>query len=368
VEAKTIHSFFWFPHNFIQQQDIKKHRKIGELLYCADAVVIDEVSMVRTDLMDAIDYSMRINLGNDEPFGGKRMIFFGDMYQLPPVVEKGLKPAFSEVYPSPYFFDAKVFDSTSAIYFELTTFHRHKDRSFVELLNKIRNGALGFKDLATLNQRVTSGMIEDSKNPIVLTSTNAIAEKINADELKGLKSKEFCYESAITGTFMDSGKNPPAPIDLKLKKGAQVMLVKNDPSGRWVNGTMAKVRKLLKDKIEVTIGKSNYEVEQVDWQQVDYEFDPEANKIETRTTGTFKQYPLKLAWAITIHKSQGKTFDNIVLALGNGAFAHGQVYVALSRCRTLEGIYLVSSIRQRDLIFDEQAVQYKNKFKKLEYI
>jgi len=365
VEAKTLHSFFWFPPNFIQQQDIKKSRKLGELLDCADAVVIDEVSMVRADLMDAMDYSMRLNLGKDKPFGGKRMIFFGDMHQLSPVVERGLKSAFSEVYPSPYFFDAKVFDSIPAAYFELTTFHRHKDSSFIKLLNKIRNGALGIEDLATLNKRVNSKKIENIKNPIVLTSTNAIADKINEDKLGELKGEESYYEAEISGSFRKE-KKYPAELELKLKEGAQVMMVKNDSSGRWVNGTMAKIKKLLDHSIEVTIGKTTYEVKEVSWEQVDYAYDPSEKRIKTKVTGTFKQYPLKLAWAITIHKSQGKTFDTMVLSLGAGAFAHGQVYVALSRCRTLEGISLIGSIRPDDLIFDKQAVQYKNKFNRLE--
>jgi len=365
VEAKTIHSFFWFPHKFIQQHDIKKHQKISKLLGCADAVVIDEVSMVRADLMDAIDYSMRLNLGKmNLPFGGKRVILFGDMYQLPPVVENSLVSAFSEVYPSPYFFDAKVFNSISAVYFELTSIYRQKDPSFIQLLNKIRNGILGVEDLAVLNQRVTSVMIEDSNNPVVLTSTNAIADRINEDKLEALKSEEYYYEAEISGSFRHD-KKYPVEFDLKLKEGAQVMLVRNDPAGRWVNGTMGKIKRLLDQAIEVTIGSSTYKVKEVVWEEIDYTYDPSTKRIETEVTGTFKQYPLKLAWAITIHKSQGKTFDNMVLTLGNGAFAHGQVYVALSRCRTLEGISLIGSIRHEDLIFDEQAVQYKSKFKKV---
>ena len=364
VGGQTIHSFFKFPPKIIQKDAIRRlHNK--KLVKELDVVVIDEVSMVRADLMDGIDHALRINRDEmKKPFGGVQMIFFGDLFQLCPVVDKESKEILSERYPTPYFFSAKAFGGADIKYIELSKIYRQKDGKFVSLLNRLRNKEHTEEDLKALNARVRKYSIDTAKDAtVILTTTNSMASEINQSRLAKLSGKEFVYEATVTGKFDE--KTCSTDVSLKLKKDAQVILIKNDPNKQWVNGTLGRIASLDHDSIKVDIDGSICEVPMVKWQKIEYSYNEDEDKIEDETVGTFEQYPLKLAWAITIHKSQGQTFDKVVLDLGHGAFTHGQVYVALSRCTHLEGIQLKRPVIHSDIIFDRRIYEFKDRFANL---
>jgi ATP-dependent exoDNAse (exonuclease V) alpha subunit len=368
VEGETIHSFFGFKPNITIQNIEKlspKRRKIYEEL---DAIIIDEISMVRADLLDCIDYFLRQN-GREKgkPFGGTQMIFIGDLYQLPPVVTSKEKKFFTERYNSQYFFDADVFKEVSFEFVELEKIYRQKDERFIKLLNEIRNNTVSEESLALLNSRVGIEPPSDSDYVLYLTPLNETVEKINREKLEGLRGKLYSWEAYIEGEF-DESSYPTDPT-LYLKKGAQVMMLNNDSKGRWVNGTIGKVVgiKINKgagdDVIEVQF--SNGKVEEVlpyTWEIFHYRYDEKKKIIETEEVGSFTQYPMKLAWAVTIHKSQGKTFDKVIIDLGRGVFAPGQVYVALSRCTSFEGIFLKKPIKKSHILLDRRIVEFLTKF------
>jgi len=361
--GQTIHSFFCLPPTFIQKSDVKRmsHER-SSLVKALDAIVIDEASMLRADLMDAVDYALRLNRGEmNVPFGGVQLILVGDLCQLPPVVENGLKEVMKREYESPYFFDAHVFNEVKMSYVELTKQYRHTDNKLIGLLSKIRDKSLTDTDLDFLNQRVSN--VELDGNQVVLTMTNKDAAYINNGKLNELDAPEYHFEASILGRFYEEGSYPAEKI-LKLRKGAQVMLLRNDPSHRWVNGTMAVVAELSQDSVRISIDGHIYPVPIYEWERVEYRYNRSNDVIEKEVIGAFRQYPLKLAWAITIHKSQGQTFNTIVIITGRGAFAHGQVYVGLSRCRTFNGIFLLNPIEHRDIIFDKRVDGFKNKFKR----
>ncbi len=360
VGGQTIHSFFRFPPRLIQKDNIRRRRN-SIIIQRLDTVIIDEVSMVRADVMDGIDYALRI--GRDEmklPFGGVQMVFLGDLFQLPPVVEKEAQDIFDQRYDSPYFFKAKVFNKLNLRYVELNKNYRQSDTRFVDLLNKIRNKTQGDDDLELLNERVTKIIPGDYNHRVFLTATNNRANAINEEKLAGLLDQEYKYEADITGKFEESAY--PTEDCLRLKKGAQIILIKNDPDKRWVNGTIAEIAALSPGTIKVSINGNIHEVAKATWEKIKYEYNLDEDKIEEKIIGTFEQYPIKLAWAITIHKSQGQTFDNIIIDLGAGAFSHGQVYVGLSRCTSLEGIILKRPVIESDIIFDERVYEFRNRF------
>jgi len=366
VGGQTIHSFFGFPWHLIEKGDVHKRFKMSDLFGNLDTLIIDEVSMLRADLMNGVEYALRINMDNDIPFGGIQTIFFGDMYQLPPVVkEKELNQYFEPRYGGCYFFNANVFNKIKPKYFELTKIYRQTDKNFLKLLNRVRCNEVTREDLELLNQRVDITAGEDRLNPhLILTPTNRLAGGINEARLAELDAKEYTYQAIIRGEFPRDAY--PTAYHLKLKKGAQVMLIKNDRYKRWVNGTLAVIEDVAPDCVKVLIDGGVYEVLQEEWEQFEYTYNKEKGEMGKEVVGTFTQYPIKLAWAVTIHKSQGHTFDNIIINLGNGAFSHGQVYVALSRCRTFEGISLVKPIRHKDIIFDKRVCRFTDKFVKSE--
>jgi hypothetical protein len=294
------------------------------------------------------------------PFGGVQMVFFGDLFQLSPVVEKEARDILEQRYGSPYFFSAKVFNKLKLRYLELNKNYRQSDTKFIDLLNKIRNKTQVNADLDLLNKRVRAITPKDSKRSVILTTTNSRANAVNEGKLADLPGKEYKYEAAITKDFNESAY--PGEHCLRLKKGSQIILIRNDPDKRWVNGTIAKIVALSTEIIKVSINGSIHEVTKSSWEKIEYEYNRDEDKIEERTIGTFEQYPIKLAWAITIHKSQGQTFDNIVIDLGVGAFTHGQVYVGLSRCTSLKGIILKRPVNASDIIFDERVHEFRNKF------
>jgi len=359
VKGQTIHSFFGFPPRAIAKKDIKQ-RSYKKLFRELDTIIIDEISMVRADMLDNIDYFLRINGGDPSlPFGGKQMIFFGDMFQLPPVVSREEMQFFRSRYESPYFFASEVFAETPFEMHELTTVYRQESRRFIRLLDAIRTHRFDMDDLETLNERHT--VLPDSAftGYVTLTARNATVNEINQQQLKRLQVPEISFTGSLTGGFQ--GKVFPTDIILKLKEGAQVMFVKNDPMKRYVNGTIGQIKTLSEDRIIVTIEKDGQQkdisIQPVQWELLRYKINEE-NAIQSEVTGTFKQYPIRLAWAMTIHKSQGKTFEKIIIHLGKGAFTHGQTYVALSRCTALDGIVLKQKIRPNDVLIDPRIVEF----------
>ncbi|TAN60580.1 AAA family ATPase [bacterium] len=360
VGGQTIHSFFRLPPKIIQKDAISRLRD-KSLIENLEMVIIDEVSMVRSDLMDGIDYALRLNRGRMKtPFGGVQMVFFGDLYQLSPVVESETRELLEERYPSPYFFSAKVFNDCNIRSIELSTIYRQKDSSFMELLNRVRNKDHTKEDLDILNKRVKKDIAVSKKDEtVILTTTNSLANTINQERLSELPGKEITYEAVASGKFEESMY--PTDTSLKLKKGARVILIKNDPARQWVNGTLAEVVALSKDSIVVDISGRACDVPIVKWQKIEYSYNEDEDKIEDDVVGTFTQYPIKLAWAITIHKSQGQTFDKVIIDLGRGAFTHGQLYVALSRCTCLDGIRFKRPVTRSDIIFDPRIYEFKER-------
>lgn len=360
VGGQTIHSFFKLPPKIIDPRELTK-RKNHRFYKKLKLLIIDEISMVRADMMDCIDLFLRANVEDPRPFGGVQLVVFGDLFQLPPVVASQFERKFlKEKYGSPYFFAAHVFEEVELRMIELATVYRQTERRFINLLDNIRTRQFDYDDLEELNGRYLD-VVDEEALAITLCSTNATVNKINSERLKALESEAYEFQAKVTGNF--NPKNCPADPYLFLKEDAQVMFVKNDPEGRFVNGTLGLITSLGSNDVSVSIMKDGepkiIEVEMVEWEMLRYEIDHEAtDRFKTSVTGTLTQYPLKLAWAITIHKSQGKTFDNINIDLGRGAFDHGQTYVALSRCRTLAGITLKQKIRPKDILVDERITEY----------
>lgn len=361
IGGQTIHSLLRLPPRFLERDDVQTAGKNRVIIEKLDILVIDEVSMVRADLMDAIDRSLRLNRGKmDVPFGGVQMVFFGDLSQLPPVLDKEMKAIFDQRYESPFFFSANVFKSIDLKYMELTRIFRQTDNDFVDLLNRIRDNRCTDSDLAMLNKRLTDGKAAEDKRGVTLTTTNRGAAEINQQKLSQLGGPEFLYQAVISGKFEESSY--PTDETLTLKEGAQVMLLRNDTGKRWVNGSIGHVATLSKDVITVSIGGANYVIPRERWEKIQYTWDGETQKIEREVIGVFEQYPIKLAWAITIHKSQGQTLTDVIIDMENGAFAHGQLYVALSRCTRLSGIKLRTQIQQSDVIFDARVLEFRDRF------
>lgn len=361
IGGSTIHSFFYFPTRLLDEDTCAKSIRFDKrrhgLFKNLSTIIIDEISMVRADILDAIDYSLKVNRKNLLPFGGVQMVFFGDILQLPPVVTgKELYQYFDDVYGGSYFFNAKSFSISDYKCVQLTRIFRQKDEGFRNLLNKVRYGNINNEILERINSRFSANKDFTDDTCITLCSTNKIANEINDYRLSLLKTPVFEYEAEITGKFEQA--TFPTDSLLTLKVGTQVMMVKNSPLQYWVNGSIGKILSLSEDEIYVEIDGREYNVGKAKWEIIEYNYNKEINKIESEVVGTFIQYPVKLAWAITIHKSQGKTFNNICIDLGRGAFSHGQTYVALSRCTSLEGITLRKKIENRDIIVDSRVTDF----------
>lgn len=368
VKGQTIHSFFKFKPS-ITLQMVKKLQFSDDksnIYKKLDAIVIDEISMVRADLLDCVDMFLRLNGPRaDKPFGGLQMIFIGDLYQLPPVVTGSEKQAFSSLYRTPYFYSARVFDSLDMEFVELEKVYRQRDEEFINLLNSIRNGSVDNEGLALLNQRYIPDFEPSGDDFYVyLTTTNALAEKVNSDRLTKIRNELYTFTGDIEGEF--SNEYLPTSIDLQVKVGAQIMMVNNDVYDRWVNGSIGKIIDIVRNKNgEHTIIAELSDGEIVDISPYTWEifsFFAEEGELKSQAIGKFTQYPLMLAWAVTIHKSQGKTFDKVVIDIGRGAFAHGQTYVALSRCTTLDGIVLKKPILKKHIWTDYKVVDFLTKY------
>jgi len=365
VEGQTIHSFFRFKPN-VTPAAIKRKKKTQSaaptIYKKLDTIVIDEISMVRADLLDCIDKFLRFN-GPDEtkPCGGVQMIFIGDLYQLPPVVTSAERDIFKTHYAAPYFFGAKCFDKLNMEYVELEKVYRQKDDEFVRLLNSVRNRSATEDDLALFNTRCDPDFEEpEGKFYIRLTSTNRLADDVNERRLAQLPGRVWKATGAIEGDFGNEAL--PTALELKLKKGAQIMLLNNDQAGGWINGTIGKIR-----KFETTGDGEDAIVADLDngerahilpytWKI--YRYFLNKDEIRSEEVGSFRQYPVRLAFAVTIHKSQGKTFENVLIDVGRGTFAHGQMYVALSRCTTLGGIVLKQPLKKSHIMMDWQVVKF----------
>ena len=358
VKGQTIHSFFRIPPKLVRSEDITTMKGLGRTMKQLEIVIIDEISMVRADLFDHMDYVLRYYRKSTEPFGGVRLILFGDLYQLPPVVATDAeKFYFKEVYPNAYFFAAKVFQNNFQLFLiELTQVYRQTDHQFIQLLDRIRRNDIEEDDLDMLNKQLFDGSNEDGI--VTLCTTNAIADSINQQKLASISSPQVSFQANLTGQF--SSHILPADSVLNLKEGAQIMFLRNDTDLQYANGTLGIVRSLTTDKITVDTLDGKYkgiEVTKATWEMIRYQAGNDGY-IKEEIIGSYKQYPIKLAWAVTIHKSQGATFDKVILDLGRGSFEFGQTYVALSRCRTLEGIQLKKKIKANDIMVDQKVIEF----------
>ncbi len=356
VGGQTIHSFFKFPPRLLDGADIKRLRT-AQLIRKMDTLVIDEISMVRSDMLEAIDKSLKLNRGNKRPFGGVRMVLSGDLHQLPPVTGREEEEILAETHGGPYFFQSRAFREADFTLVALKHVYRQSDPAFLALLNDLRSARLTEAGYETLRDRVTGrSAIEASETHVVLTPNNAAAFRINRARLEALDGEASAFEAVIEGQFEDRAL--PTESTLELKPGARVMLVRNDPQGRWVNGSIGMVKSLEDDAANVTIEGKTYRVETATWEKFRYGVSDDGEGVDRTVIGAFKQLPLRLAYAVTIHKSQGLTLDRVYIDFDHGMFAHGQTYVAFSRARTLEGLELSRPLRQTDLVIDRRAFSF----------
>lgn len=368
VSGQTIHSFFKFKPDITVEKVKKEYKNRGKFGFFKkiDTIIIDEISMVRADLLDCVDAFLKMH-GKSEKlhFGGIQMIFIGDLYQLPPVVVGTERNIFKSVYESPYFFSANALFDFDFELVELEKIYRQKDDGFIKILNSIRNRTVTDELLTTLNIRVNPEFDPKDEFYIYLTTTNVKAQQINDGYLNALSAKKYLFEGRLSGNF--DQKSAPASLILELKVGAQIMLVNNDRQGRWVNGTVGKVTKIERDDdenviyVELPNGKI-VEVYPHTWEMFKFVYNDRKKILESEIVGSFTQYPLILAWAITIHKSQGKTFEKVIVDMDRGAFAHGQTYVALSRCVSLEGLVLKQPIKKSHILLDYNVVRFLTNF------
>lgn len=368
VGGQTIHSFFNFyvdvtPEKIINKEVVPYSKQLYRNL---TTIIIDEISMVRADLMDCIDVFLRLyGPTPNRAFGGVQMLFFGDLYQLPPVVPKTERDIFKSHYASPFFFSAHAFKETTYDTIQLKKIYRQKDKAFIELLDNIRQNNISFQQLKALNVKClyqtnkSAETTAQTNHAIHLTTTNQKADSINATHLEKLEGEPHQSKAKVVGEF--SKEYYPTHGSLNLKAGAQVMLVNNDTDKRWHNGSIGVIEKFVKQKrnktaLQIRLHESQETVLVSPHKWEVFRFHLVDDKIVSTPVGTFTQYPVRLAWAITIHKSQGKTFDNVVIDLGRGTFVPGQLYVALSRCTSLEGIVLKQPIQRRDIETDPSVV------------
>ena len=361
----TIHSFFQLPFSpFVPDAKIKSKfdfsREKRRIIASLDLLIIDEVSMVRSDLLDAMDSVLRRFHDHAKPFGGVQLLMIGDLQQLAPVVTAEDEALLKPYYDTPFFFGSKALAQIDYVTIELSHVYRQQDDTFISLLNAIRGGHPALQQLERLNQRYQKNFIPRPEDGYIrLTTHNYRADRYNENELQKLTSDSFCFQAHVEGTFPELSY--PTNETLELKEGAQVMFIKNDPTGqqRYYNGRIGRVVRLTQSSVSVLCqgDQQPIDVEPLEWENAQYQLNEQTREIEAHRIGTFRQYPLRLAWAITIHKSQGLTFEHAVIDAGM-SFAAGQVYVALSRCRTLEGLVLASPIPPNAIINDNDVDSY----------
>lgn len=364
VRGQTIHSFFGFKPGITEKRVQKREDEENELYKHLDTIIIDEVSMLRSDLLDCIEKFLRLNGPHPkEPFGGVQMVFIGDLYQLPPIVEEEEKDIFKSHYKSEFFFDSRTYHKIPFKTFHLKKVYRQKESNFVDILDAIRISEISTHHLEEINQRCENLSEEVHGSHVYLTTTNEGARIVNTKRLARLPGKQWSLTGYIIGNFGVGKKSLPTDEILQVKEGAQIMLLNNDADKRWVNGDLAFIEEIKKESegISIWIKLANGSIEQLlpyTWEKIRYFYNKEEKELDSETTGEFTQYPFRLAWALTIHKGQGKTFDKVIVDFGRGTFAHGQAYVALSRCTTLEGLALRVPLEDRHIIVDRRVNEF----------
>ena len=369
----TIHSLFQLPltafipdtepvdqnlvsNRYTLGKHIKYNKEKRKLFSQLELLIIDEISMVRADLLDAIDFALRRTRRVERSFGGVQILAIGDLFQLSPVIKRESWQILEKYYPSPFFFAAKAWQLSEAVTIQLTKIYRQKNQEFIDILNRMRFGNSTAEDIARINERYDPKFEDKAQAYITLTTHNRKAQEINQRRMAALPSKKYTYTAEISGQFSENAY--PVEVDLIIKKGAQVMFTRNDPDGRYFNGKIAEVTSASKRELEVKLVDGDFlRVERVTWENKQYISNVETGSIEQKNIGSFSQYPLRLAWAITVHKSQGLTFDKMVVDLGK-TFAAGQAYVALSRCTSLEGLVLLSPLKLKNVMVDRQVADY----------
>ena len=373
VGGQTLHSFFKIPFKPLLPDDpefsprhirktLRYSAKKIKLIRKLELIIIDEISMVRADIIDFIDKVLRVYSCNmREPFGGKQLLFVGDVFQLEPVVTRDMREILRRYYNQFFFFNAHVFSSLGLVPVELSKIYRQTDSGFVSMLDRVRVNHASQADMHQLNSRYVPNYTEAESYVMTLATRRDTVDAINEEHMNALTTPEFVFEGEVEGNFPDN--DLPTSKVLTLKQGAQVIFIRNDKEGRWVNGSIGIVSEVNERCVKVALedGTQN-ELEVEMWENIQYYYDEKEKKVMETLLGTFKQYPIKPAWALTVHKSQGMTFNKVVIDFAGGAFTGGQTYVALSRCTSLEGITLLKPLSARDIIVNSEVVNFSREF------